>query len=1081
MSYEFHNFCLDNGGPCRWVFYVAGMPWAATTGPLDLTEDEKQLMFGYQLTQENGNAKAALSVQILEGFLDSNGLPTISISSNETDSTISGGRWSVKIADVEPGVTWPHVQGSREIRGIEGLTTLPDPRIDTQIHSARLQATMTKSATGIKIFCDYGDRLYDIIEDNEDQSIPTYIWIGKEVIATASAPVSTGDNMFSLATIDRGIWDTRPCTHEVQPDNPVAVSLADAPVGGITGRPAYLFCIPINEATNAPIDAGEIGKVHHGRVSSKITIEDGLYTVDCEPWWAYLNQKVSYPVVSGELYGYSFSRGHDDSAGPPTRDHALGASGDGEAGHMIIWEWQASAWTRKVVWLCAEDSTVHFATRPHIRLALAAEIAAMSAGAGVYSSDTLVYDYHLSSTALKHDDNGAPTGAHSSYTGGILPWILNFNLPSFEHHETLKTLISKFDSFFLRPAMTFPSSAWSLRRCQYHDGLWYHAGTGAEDEGFLAGAVTPYKARYFYQYDWSDASGHQGFAINGEKLDEWPVSGDNDDAAELYLQSYYCPVSDFDGMGEVWIGAEDRFVNGKPTLCSMALKDVDEVENLLEASDTISTTFLNYDGGLIKQNPDIAPSPFFYCGFCLFYIPELHDEPCGGDPFRVTMAAHVQATSVSDLFRRLLGDLTTETVLPPRYTFDAIPDAVEYDVGLNTEQYATIDWDSLDELTTPKLPDEYVALRFDAKINPWKMLKSICQYHAIVMRWEWDASVKQHVIRFRHMGLVLASTAQSEGRSLNGATRKHQSIATGQHSAAPLVNRVSAKFGYIGSSTKAAIEINVSSSEATSATGGRDVTMNIQDKLTHIQGWTGTSAQIKTAAEYFSNAHLARLMWSMPTQSVESTISGVIKHPVGGSVLVTDPNARQPYDGSYGLVSQPALVTKMSVDWAKMKVNVEYRISPAGHYDIAPSLRITSSTVDDNDNVTADTTAAQEYQANSGRTDLSYFANVSYNASTDEYVVEDSTDYRVTVFSDEENPTVYEDVVISNLNLTAGSAKLTKTGMGITWDDGVDHIVIYGDWDNANLHSAQRNWLYHAQYDGLLDTGSVEIPGRRWI
>jgi hypothetical protein len=77
-------------------------------------------------------------------------------------------------------------------------------------------------------------------------------------------------------------------------------------------------------------------------------------------------------------------------------------------------------------------------------------------------------------------------------------------------------------------------------------------------------------------------------------------------------------------------------------------------------------------------------------------------------------------------------------------------------------------------------------------------------------------------------------------------------------------------------------------------------------------------------------------------------------------------------------------------------------------------------------------------------------------------------------------PVAFGNVVISDVDIVAGTATLTGVGLGAAWAAIDEWVLVYEFWDSA-LEPCQRKWLYHADEDqNLVDGFGVSTIGRSW-
>ena len=126
------------------------------------------------------------------------------------------------------------------------------------------------------------------------------------------------------------------------------------------------------------------------------------------------------------------------------------------------------------------------------------------------------------------------------------------------------------------------------------------------------------------------------------------------------------------------------------------------------------------------------------------------------------------------------------------------------------------------------------------------------------------------------------------------------------------------------------------------------------------------------------------------------------------------------------------------------------------------------------------------FSQDDNRPDLSWFDCYTFNASSGGLVLNTAcgcTDYSVIIFElGDKDATVYRGTV-GSVQLSSGTwiGTITSTDIGLTWDTSANYVMIFGEHGDADTQDCQRAFAYFADEDGLLDDGTVNRPGNRWM
>ncbi len=1099
-SYEWVDHCTEGAGETAYVWYCAGMPWAVSSRPVTLTNAQRRRMFGFQnLSATYSDAYPADDVEVAP-YLMPPGEQTIRML--DTQAQLQGGDWTIEISDRNPGVDWDYT--SRELFGLEGLHTMPDARVDDGMSSALLNTSLDWNDTSLSIKDDWGDKLHTEITTNHGNSKPTYLWIGSECVATSGAPGATSGQAFTVG-ITRGMYKTRPSNHLVDYANVRNLRIATAPIGGLAAaRQSYLYAIPV-DSDGVPTTAN-IALVRHGPVTSRTTFSNGKFRIRCGPWWKWLDTNIRLDMFSGQLRGYYLTRGNSDT------DDQIN-----NAGHMYIWEWDSGAWARRVMWLIADpgagaSDAKWFADWGQLREAIQAELDAMvAAGVGgttANGSDGLEHkhrcdEYTISQLVTETGDKQDTV----SYLGGPIPWLLGLGAPNIEHRAYWSENMRKDEPFYQQ---SYPLAARyfaHLRRCAY-DGEYYEE-TDGDDTIYSpdVSAIGPdYRAQYVYQWDWRDETSIYMGNV-GEPIDVFPVPDGYGGNPDLYVDSTY-NLDLIDTAIDLTIGSRKVRIDGKRTLSKAPISSVDTTNRKIVISNYGSTSnpFATNLPMIERSISSADPGPFKQ-GHLLAYIPAFHPN---GDPWMLSQSLSLRSYNLKSIFQTLFHDSSPPLEMAWQLRMNHIPDLYEYSVNGSTEQFATIDWDSWDDVVTKFSDQQYYELTFDKEMNILDLMTEELKLHGVCPTWEYDSDDHQYRMRFRHMGVIEPSRAYADGRTLDDSDREVYAISAGELAGEAMYTSVDAQTHYVpGTSADYLLKPRAQTQDAWEVQGGRPRSLDIKSKITKfasVAQWENSQTSdfavqtdledqpwfqelVQELREHLGVTVLAHGMLPMPELAAKSNLGPSVKHGVGTSLLITDPTARNAYNlGTIGTSDWPGIVSEVRTNLAEGKTRVKYRLGYAGTFNIAPACEITASTHTAH-SVSVTAVTANAFSNLFGRTDLSYFADYSFNPAVGGDLVTESTDtFYVNVYERSDSTDVtagkdglfFSEVAVSNVDVSAGTCTLSKTGIGSTWDDSATYVMVYAYWDGGNLADAQRRWIYLAQNNGLLDDGSSTMVGRPW-
>jgi hypothetical protein len=1133
MTKSFFDFVKAGGGRIEFVFHVGGMPYGVSTHEdvdtaLDANLTHKRTIFG-SAQNSNDSSYFADSVPIFAN-LDPDSIRESSIRMDESRGVLRGGNWEVNIFDKDLGYDWPY-RNQDEYWGLDGIHTTVNPLIDRYIFWGYLNKNFKVGDTSIRITEEVGGDLRDKIGALTGNDA-AYMWIDHECIAvddyTAPPPAE-----YTQYTVNaRGLFRSRESEHFIDPDRISRKMVCDAPLGGITGRAAYVWAIVLdpNDNTSLLCDPALILK---GRVRPGVSTSEGRTRIRCSDVLSWLDSKVESPEIpnipGGRRYldKYVLYRGASGTSRESLFENF-------QSPHLIIREFTdgVDAVRTVPVWLCEQNSDVTFDTIEDLYAALNDELEKIGTpidsvlndsqvtGADDFlpaTSNSRVYTYakyEVSSDGILvqkttqrdvADDTSSKSRANKptktinfdvSHISGPLAWLLQLGpvAPAPRNSEgkpysgargpedLFLDLVNGDNWFDYYHENIKRSAAWLV--CGLNDdstdvphegGLFndrlitVHKSKNPEADE--EGYGRKYASQYIYQTNNWDK------ALNTWDSEKNDVPSDRAESSFIPIDNYLWLAKDTD----ISIDEIEADVKYSLGYLSDPQSDVKPRYGTITAS-AITTT----DGyprvtldsnGIQPGSNSVTP---FKTGGSLFFLP--YAEKQNRDPWSFKSKFNFSTNNLGNAFRTLLGEELSSPKIGKRFTLSHVPDFIDDSSGDFEE---SIDWSNLNRFTFPFTGGHYFTLVVDQEINFLKLMAEELKLFGIHMEREWDGTANTFVYRFHRIGVMNGSVAYSENRYLNDTNLKSSAVRE-YHNDTWLFNQASVKLNFNGEKFDSP-ELVIKDMSGFGSIGTVDRTFKIESKLTHLKNLKMINkSQWIELKKHIADNILVNMLRPMPTYSFEAGLNAALMLSVGKEVLVTDSSAAQPYTHEPGLTENVCLITEMSINWGRGKVRGKYRVGDKIEYGIAPSMLVQAgnSTIGtDEVEITPD---EHEYTDSDDRKDLSFFDCIGWNKSTRSYANLDCScgDYRVLCIEKGTNSPTVITATISDVDMTAGTATLTNDADTIDnlWDTTKDWLIIYAPSDDANTTSCQKRWTYQADpRDRLVADGASNfVRARRW-
>ena len=1093
---------LKKGETSRIAFvaHICGMPYAMCTDQecIDALESDtarRRTMFGANSIGASGIYPA----DTLPIFDVLQPPTTDKVRLHDGRGILQGGTWEIRVADepVEHDWSGNPTHWTGDVWGLPGITTIPDGRIDESIGWGYLSRDLLWSYNGVgtqNVWIDHdeGDRIQDMISGlSGDEYL--LLWIGGECVAVeGSSSSSPPEVMLDIVTDGRGVFHSKRQTFYAD-DQDSNIIVATAPIGGVVNRPVNLWALAM---TAGGTITGDPVLVREGRITQSVSSKGGITTLKCSPWWSWLDTTVRTHHLAATLKGYAFNRTQDKSL-------LLHYLGDTQHPHLRIREYDGAAgtWGVKDIWLVADpgDATtsgVYYEDLESLRAAVQAELNRASTYNGesntsTTGSDDLVHNYSIGEDGLFFcESREMVTGQDSVWQTrfhctGPVAWVLALGAIPDEYRDAVEQDLREnwptwdIDSYtnsdaFYNSGTPKNPTAWRLMLHKKDGETSYDDIEGATHYGALE------QARYFYQWR------RHGYTIGeygASERNDWPVTTDG----KLYL-SDDVDATDFSTSLPVEVGSSSRNLNGKPTHSTGSIGSTADNYLTLDTSTAFQDVYGSESLPALAHPPGVEGPFRDLCS--LYYIPFWHDSIAGGDPWPVGQKLYLRKQWLHKIFRALLGarDGSYYTI-PERYQMNHIPGGASDGFSDATE---VVDWNDFAEKVADVDFDVrfYLGFESDEKLNLLDLFRNCLLFFGLMPTWEYDEAKAKFVMRFRRMGIANATTALLEGRLLNNTNIAADTRPQTVHCGTWLFNRVACKCNYHVSTRQYEGEINVTSDTGWAIMGGRDTELKIDARMIWIKGieQIDQDAELREMiSRHFAQRILQNLIYPMPELTFQCGISTALTHGVGQDVLITDSASRNPYTGAIGLTSQPGVIVARSIDWSKGTVELTVRISPKAVYGWAPAVRIPANSSSVAGTVVTVTDAdAHTFTPTTDRSDLSFFDCLDWSKADKSYSARSCScgNYAVLAFEEGNADPSILSFTISDVNIDddtpAYSCKLNGADAA-SWNNTKAYIIVFADWDDADLQDCQRYYLYASDEDNeLVDDGANVTPGRRW-
>jgi hypothetical protein len=1129
---EVYNLLAQKGGRVEYVWHVAGMPYAVCSSAALTTllasgqTARRRAMFGDSSYNAGvGDTYPADTMPIIPALASAD--ITQKIRMDDTAAKLTGGEWSIKLQQGNPGINWNTCLTDLRLGDVWGLPcvhSIDDPRIG-QLATARLYSNFVFGNTNLDFCNDTGGRLAAKINA---ATYATYLWIGQEcVIANAVADSGT---YFTAMIECRNVFRTRQQSFYID-NQSSSIFVSEKPLGGIGNRPCYLWALAID---NDGALTGDPALIIHGKVGTSITSSGGVTTVQCLPWHQWLDTTVRTKAVRGSMSGYTLSRT------TATADH-----NDDQCAHILFDESNLHEHNRIAkVWLCAEGTSVHFDTLADFRKAIEEELGKADtyggkANTSTFGSDDLLGNYKFKDDGSLRPSTEWPLGApYRVWVTGPVAWALGLGYPLLWRVDVLKGWFQNRRQFFNSYYVVGKDRIGWLQMTGYwlilldNGGVQYEYWTGAAwtfdindaKQYFIAPDQTaepfityPTAVIHYYGSDAGDGTGHLWLCCHDEDEDPADLDLDKDGTVSPYLLQWHydadgetsygtaplawcnkfpineddihlneeMPAERFDEDRTFIIGEGKGLLHGKPPLIMAYLDDTSVVH--LTCGDDGSETFYFkglFDSSIISGTV-YGSDQLYHKGMCLMHVSKWDGRE--DDPWIVSQPLYHTAQDPVVLLKSLLGDDDNTANVADWYQMRQIPDAVDDGVS---DHEASVDWDKLSLLCSGKIVDglRYIlALNDNEKITLSELLSGLCQFFGLAPTWEWRGDIKQHWMSFRLAGVDNQTTALLEGRTVNTTSRVAGKLPTEKASGAWEYSSIEIKTNYDTNEKEYKGQLNVKDEAGYAELAGANKVLAINGRLLWIEGLENITSNdlLQKQIRAHTSMLLGNIIMPRPEISVDCGVSKALECGVGTDLLLTDPTCHNPFTGALGLTSQTAVVVERSLALGdKTGCNLALRISSRLVKGWAPALRVAANNSTKEENYIAALANSHDFGGDATqRTDLSFFDCLNWNKSTGAYAARGCAcgNYRVIAFRENDLAPTLMHFEIYDIDVVTNTFKITGISYE-AWDVTYPHIIIFDTWDHADLQACQRYFICFAESDGTLTDDAANVTdGDRWL
>jgi hypothetical protein len=997
----FEEAIKSGTGRVEFVFHVRGMPWAATTSK-DFADYlvgdaiSRQAMFGADTY--NGGANYFADDVDIWPILETPGLQTIA--NEDAMSALSGGNWTAKIADVPPGApAWPH-SARTTIVGLEGLHAIANPRIDRSILSARIGSAFPKGEDILTLIDDAGGLLGTAADAASDAS-PLVLWVGGECMAAVDGSSSGTEGTAKVEY--RGILGSVEQFHGPNKMLTSAPSLrvANAPLGGIQNRPYALFAFVYVDEGRSSTAIGP-AMVRHGKVSSNISYSSGMWSVECLPWWSWLDTELTVPAVSAPMAKYVLSRyGNDEDMSAQL--FQINRFKDRNPAHVIFREYDSTTDTVSPLmeaWLCDEWESVTYDSIEDLEIDLCVAMTTESAANGFSWTYSRTNAGPGVSTLV--DGDMVRIGGDLAVLLQWGDWIRDLDqywpdldtYPKLFYDANFLTAEMEFNALmvpqgFRAPHLPFKNfwisgqgywdevttDVWTVARQMCHSWnakiRWrspdldydWQPGMYLDKHSFanMTAAGQRKKPSYILQWGWSWIT-----------LPPWTGS-----AGGYYARvaAFPVPVDPDSGEARIWVRQD------------YDIQTITADSKITVGTDDPDNPILSFDGSGIGELLGIEPPSF--AGFTSLGEATVDSVGAGGDATNyIVVKASTSLFNGSEIIKgldngqfdssnrkyivgqtlfgynqddpapfvvpdhwpisqsfNLSGESLSEVFLAILGHPGAGPTVAEAIQADHIPDYTTIDWDMLDSMTHGPTETTF-DLRYQGSVNLWKLLNEELKFYNLTPTWEWDSDAAQYRMRFKRVSLINASLASATGRTIDDSIVAVNTSITAEHASAWQINKLSVSLNWNPKSEEYEFVFPVSERSGFAPAGGRAVQLDIEPKITRIKN-LANSATAQTEIAAYLGGHLENMMDPRPAAAFDATVADMLLFGVGNDARLTAPDIRDPFTGAIGVTEWPCAVSSIGVDFSKSTVKYKAVMAARPVYGWAPTCLITESSVDE--------------------------------------------------------------------------------------------------------------------------------------
>jgi len=1077
----------EAGHLCDYVFHIGGYPYGVGTSDrcgyaLDANLTARRDLYGWAEAYRGLVAPGA-------AYFPADEAPTFDTLRTPGDQRfkmkreqgmIGGGAWSVTLADEPSGYDPPWRNDGAIVHGLDGIHTVPSIDNDISIRYGVISEEYDYNDTAITFVQESrgDDSLSAKIEYNHDTAEElTFLWVGHECIGALDA-TATGDSVEFTTSGGRGLFRSR--QQGVFPESDVVpyVTIADAPLGGCSGRPAYLWLLAIGD-TGALLEAPILFR--HGRVNKAgATSRNGETQISCDSWHSWLESSLEFPPAekSHQLAGFFIAR---DGLDTEQDEYILGTGlGSPAPAHLYVQEFDSSTGAAdavKRIFLCEKNSSVFFSSIEELRSALSTELAYCYADSSdqVSGDDTgdnacvnLRHQYKVTKNGVRH----VTDTAYPSRFYGPLCWILQIGYPS-------DSIVSKIEDGYSKCDISlWDSDDWTITKSG--NGYFIPAGDDWEDGN---------SRRFFSAYEYSGTASDKfaGVTQGGlfEALQKWEAKYAYwPDYSTEALSPKYLPGGKFPlPLDYIYFDADSTMIfkaKADDILETTYWSDITEPDPSYCQVDGVTTSegLVRITLGDLYTHPIDTSQPVIYGNFnqsgpAMCYNPAYMKD----DKWKFRFSESSSGTlTLSGLLKSFFSSTAGDIELARDMTCEYIPDALDDSRG---DFRASIDWDRLEDVVHQIDSSHVYQVNRKGSKSLAKLIGGELLFHGIEPTWEYDGTKRQYVMSFRPMNASSTTTAIWEGREFNESNileTKDSYYDANNYRYASL----EAECNFYDA--KSEVQIQTSSRAAKMALGSNIDSLKIEASFSKFLNFETLIKEDldfqKTIFEHFNRNVLKAMSLAFPVVTIKVSSSMLLLSGLNLDGAITSDTLRDPWTRAIGLTDRGCRISSYSYDVQSGEMKLDVEVYPLATYAIAPAMRVATSETDGDDVII--TPDAHYFSRTSDRTDLSWFDCLTWNRATESYNARSCscTDYSVIAFEENAEASSSITTTIGSVDVSAGTAVLD--GCSGSWDTDKDYIIIFAKWDDEDLQPCQRKFFCLADGDNLLiDNDGNETRGMR--